>query len=59
MVYKGEMKMAVKVSEIIAQLQHQVDLNGNTELIHEDEGCHLYTLSKVKYDEIEKCIRIY
>ena len=50
--------MAVKVSEIIKQLQQQVDLHGDTELIHEDEGCHMYTLGNVRYDEIEECIRI-
>ena len=50
--------MTVKVKDIIAKLQRQVDINGNTELIHEDEGCHLYTLSRVWYDEVEKCIRI-
>ena len=50
--------MAVKVSEIIAQLQRQVDLHGDTELIHEDNGCNMYVLSNVRYDEIEKCIRI-
>ena len=50
--------MAVKVSEVIKQLQQQVDLKGDTELIHEDNECNLYTLSKVWYDEAEKCIRI-
>ncbi len=50
--------MAAKVSEIIAQLQQQIDLHGDTELIHEDQGCHLYTLSRVGYDKIEKCIYI-
>lgn len=50
--------MAVTVKDLIKQLQQQVDVNGNTELIHEDNECNLYTLSKVWYDEAEKCIRI-
>lgn len=50
--------MAAKVSEIIAQLQQQIDLHGDTELIHEDNGCQMYTLNDVRYDEMEKCIRI-
>lgn len=53
-----ENDMTIKVTEIIKQLQEQVSVNGNTELIHEDDGCHLYTLSRVWFDEAEKCIRI-